>query len=98
VRTVRVFSMSDATVKNRNISITQNIAVRLLEKAARRNSQNLIRAELILEIADLIRAESVLNCLPLKFENDGCIQDAVRRLRAIVARGKTLEFEREFSS
>jgi hypothetical protein len=42
------------------------------------------------------KAESVLNCLPLKLENDGCTQDGAHRLHAIAQSGKMLEFECEF--
>jgi hypothetical protein len=57
-----------------------------------------IRPKRLEELAQLMTARKFASCLPLIFGGNGCIQDAVRRLRAIVARGKTLEFEGEFSS
>jgi hypothetical protein len=82
---------NDATAKHAAQSVaTPKIAAVLLEKADKRNSQNLIRLELIQEVADWIRAESVLNCLPLKFENAGCIQDGAHRLHTVVQRERRM--------
>src|SRR5436190_955383 len=75
------------------IVITPRTAVAMLQKA---NAESEIRPKRVEGLAQLTTAGNFPTCLPLKFENAGCIQDGAHRLHAIAQSGKPLEFECEF--